>query len=50
MADSDVVLRFVLSTDKSVDMRTFRVLQLPDKAAEELELYKVALCPFYCLT
>ncbi|KAF8558998.1 hypothetical protein OG21DRAFT_1519378 [Imleria badia] len=40
MADSDAVLRFVFSTDSSVDMRTFRVLQVHDNTAEELELYK----------
>lgn len=41
MVDSDIVLRFVSSTD--ADMRTFRVLQVFENAAEELELYKVFL-------
>ncbi|KAH0839651.1 hypothetical protein J3R83DRAFT_569 [Lanmaoa asiatica] len=40
MAESDVVLRFVSSTDSSADMRTFRVLQVLENAAAELELYK----------
>ena len=41
MADSDIVLRFVYSADTNADMRTFRVLQVLEDAAEELELYKV---------
>ncbi|KAG8218375.1 hypothetical protein J3R82DRAFT_3995 [Butyriboletus roseoflavus] len=40
MVDSDIVLRFVSSTDSSADMRTFRVLQVIENAAAELELYK----------
>ncbi|KAN0097736.1 hypothetical protein V8E55_002182 [Tylopilus felleus] len=39
MPNSDILLRFVLSTDDSADMRTFRVLQVLDNATE-LELYK----------
>lgn len=51
MADSDVVLRFASNIDSGADMRTFRVLQVPENAAEELELYKVAFClPTVCLT
>lgn len=42
MPNSDILLRFVLSTDDSADMRTFRVLQVLDNATE-LELYKVCL-------
>ncbi|KAF8138175.1 hypothetical protein EV363DRAFT_1155660 [Boletus edulis] len=40
MANTDIVLRFVLSTDSNVDMRTFRVLQVLGNATEELEVYK----------
>lgn len=47
MAESDIVLRFVSSTDSSADMRTFRVLQVIENAAAELELYKVV---FFCLS
>lgn len=41
MADSDIILQFVYSSDAGVDMRTFRVLQVLGDAADELELYKV---------
>lgn len=41
MAESNIVLRFVSSTDTSTDMRTFRVLQVIENAAAELELYNV---------
>ncbi|KAI9574967.1 hypothetical protein HD554DRAFT_135097 [Boletus coccyginus] len=40
MASSDVVLRFVSNADSNADMRTFRVLQVLDKASEGLEIYK----------
>ncbi|KAG6378445.1 hypothetical protein JVT61DRAFT_12700 [Boletus reticuloceps] len=40
MANTDNVLRFVLSTDSNVDMRTFRVLQVLGNPTEELEVYK----------
>jgi len=40
MADSDIILRFVYSSDTNADMRTFRVLQVLEDAADELELYK----------
>ncbi|KAF9246952.1 hypothetical protein BU15DRAFT_57896 [Melanogaster broomeanus] len=40
MTESDIVLRLVSSTESNVDMRTFRVLQVIENAAEELELYR----------
>ncbi|KIK90987.1 hypothetical protein PAXRUDRAFT_831214 [Paxillus rubicundulus Ve08.2h10] len=43
MAESDIVLRFVTSTDSNADMRTFRVFQVIQNAAEQLELYRVRL-------
>lgn len=50
MAGSDVVLRFVSNADSNADMRTFRVLQVLDKASEGLEIYKVLFClPTLCL-
>ena len=50
MADSDVVFRFVSNIDSSADMRAFRVLQVLENAAQELELYKVAFRPpTFCL-
>jgi hypothetical protein len=40
--ETDMVFRFVNSTDTNVDTRTFRVYQVVGTAAyEELELYKV---------
>lgn len=40
--ETDMVFRFVNSTDTNGDMRTFRVYQVIGTAAhEELELYKV---------
>ncbi|KAH7887919.1 hypothetical protein F5I97DRAFT_1926327 [Phlebopus sp. FC_14] len=40
MDESDIVLRFVSSADVNADMRTFRVCQVIEGAAEELELYR----------
>ncbi|KIJ70281.1 hypothetical protein HYDPIDRAFT_104967 [Hydnomerulius pinastri MD-312] len=40
MAESDIVLRMVSSTDSNADMRSFRVYQVIENAAEELELYR----------
>ncbi|KAG1753859.1 uncharacterized protein EDB91DRAFT_420884 [Suillus paluster] len=41
MAETDMVFRFVYSTDSDADMRSFRVYQVIGPASyEELELYK----------
>jgi len=42
MAETDMVFRFVYSTDAGCDTRTFRVYQVIGTSShEELELYKV---------